>query len=128
MGLRPSYECVALWCAGGRVVNRGLPDVQRFPWSGHKPSGHPAEKPQALVEWCLDAVEAQSALDPFMGSGTTGAACARTGRRFVGIETNRRWFDMAIARIEGAFDGVKPAQRAAGQLPLFARQPEDTAA
>jgi len=39
-------------------------------------------------------------VDPYMGSGTTGVACVRLGRRFIGIEIERRYFDMACRRIE----------------------------
>ena len=41
-------------------------------------------------------------LDPFMGSGTTGVACAKLGRRFIGIEIDRQYFDIACERIEAA--------------------------
>jgi DNA modification methylase len=41
-------------------------------------------------------------LDPFMGSGTTGVACVRTGRKFIGIELDRGYFDIAVKRIEKA--------------------------
>ena len=42
-------------------------------------------------------------LDPFMGSGTTGVACAKLGRRFIGIEIEPRYFDIACARIDRAY-------------------------
>ena len=67
-----------------------------------------------VVGWTVGTV-----VDPFMGSGTTGVACVQTGRRFIGIEIERRYFDIAVARIEGAFDGVKPAERTQGQKSLF---------
>ena len=41
-------------------------------------------------------------LDPFMGSGTTGVACVELGRRFIGIEINQKYFDVACKRIETA--------------------------
>lgn len=44
--------------------------------------------------------EAQTVTDPFMGSGTTGVACARLGKSFVGIERERKYFDIACERIE----------------------------
>ena len=56
--------------------------------------------PVALPEKALDAIEAEMILDPFMGSGTTGVACANLGRRFIGIELDRKFFDMACERIE----------------------------
>lgn len=62
---------------------------------------HPTQKPLRLMEWCLSfAPEAQRVLDPFMGSGTTGVACVRLGKSFVGIERERKYFDIACERIE----------------------------
>jgi len=58
-------------------------------------------------------------LDPFMGSGTTGVACVQTGRRFIGIEIERRYFDIAVQRIKSAIDGVKPDERRTGQMALW---------
>jgi site-specific DNA-methyltransferase (adenine-specific) len=46
--------------------------------------------------------EGQTICDPFMGSGTTGVAAVRSGRKFVGIELNPIYFDLACARIEAA--------------------------
>lgn len=42
-------------------------------------------------------------LDPFMGSGTTGEACMREGRKFIGIEHNKDYFDMAVKRISAVY-------------------------
>ena len=44
-----------------------------------------------------------SVLDPFMGSGTTGVACVKLGRKFIGIEIEPKYFDIACQRIEGAY-------------------------
>jgi len=65
---------------------------------------HPTQKPVAVMEWCLGKLPAgcDSILDPFMGSGTTGVACARLGRKFIGIEREPRYFDIACKRIEEA--------------------------
>lgn len=63
---------------------------------------HPTEKPASLMEWCLQFVKGQTILDPFMGSGTTGVACARAGRAFVGIEIEERFFDVACERVAAA--------------------------
>ena len=60
---------------------------------------HPTQKPVAVIEWTLSFIESQSILDPFMGSGTTGVACVRLGRRFIGIERERKYFDIAVKRI-----------------------------
>ena len=64
---------------------------------------HPTQKPLRLMAWCLSLVlEAKTVCDPFMGSGTTGVACVQTGRAFVGIERERRYFDIACERISRA--------------------------
>ena len=48
------------------------------------------------------SLEGETVIDPFMGSGTTGVACARLGRRFIGIEIEPRYFDIACRRVEQA--------------------------
>ena len=63
---------------------------------------HPTEKPVGLMEWCLGFVEG-TILDPFMGSGTTGVACVNLGRKFIGIELEPKYFDIACKRIEKAY-------------------------
>jgi site-specific DNA-methyltransferase (adenine-specific) len=65
---------------------------------------HPTQKPIQLMRWCLGFLpDAQTILDPFMGSGTTGVACAKLGRRFIGVEIEPRYFDIACKRIEAAY-------------------------
>jgi site-specific DNA-methyltransferase (adenine-specific) len=65
--------------------------------------GHPTQKPLRLMEWCIGFVpDACLILDPFMGSGTTGVACANLGRSFIGIEREPKYFDIACRRIEDA--------------------------
>lgn len=64
---------------------------------------HPTQKPVLLMKWCLQFVPAAKViLDPFMGSGTTGVAVVEEQRRFVGIEIDRKYFDIACERIERA--------------------------
>ena len=63
---------------------------------------HPTQKPLALMEWCLKWVSGHTVLDPFMGSGTTGVACMNLGRKFIGIEIEKKYFDIACERIEQA--------------------------
>ena len=104
-GLRPSYELVALFAMPEfSIPNRGLPDVQRFKWSSFKPNGHPAEKPEELMRFLIEqsTKEGDTVADIFMGSGTTGAAAVRSGRNFIGIEQDERWYKTAEARIESA--------------------------
>lgn len=65
---------------------------------------HPTQKPVELLVWCIEqSGSPQSVLDPFMGSGTTGVACAQRGRRFIGIEREPKYFDIACRRIEQAY-------------------------
>lgn len=75
-------------------------DVIAAPRSGN--NNHPTEKPielmRPVVSWTDGVV-----LDPFMGSGTTGVACAKLGRKFIGIEIEPKYFDIACKRIEQAY-------------------------
>lgn len=65
---------------------------------------HPTQKPVGLMAWCLEqAGDAETILDPFMGSGTTGVACVNLGRKFIGIEIEPRYFDIACKRIAEAY-------------------------
>ncbi len=65
-------------------------------------TGHPYQKPLECLLWLIEKTCARTILDPFMGSGTTGVACARLGRKFIGIEIEPRYFDIACRRIEEA--------------------------
>lgn len=65
-------------------------------------TAHPFQKPLALMRWCLERVQGQTILDPFMGSGTTGVAAVQLGRKFIGIEIEPKYFDIACKRIEKA--------------------------
>ena len=86
---------------------------------GHRPSSleisgsaekksderHPVAKPIRWMEFLVtkaSAIPETLILDPFMGSGTTGVACANLGRKFIGIEIERKYFDIACERIENA--------------------------
>ena len=62
---------------------------------------HPTQKPVALMEWLVSTYtnEGDIVIDPFMGSGTTGVACARLKRRFIGIEKSPEHFETAVARV-----------------------------
>ena len=64
---------------------------------------HPTQKPVSLMQWCLEFVpKSNLILDPFMGSGTTGVACVNLGRKFIGIEREPKYFDIARRRLEDA--------------------------
>lgn len=65
-------------------------------------AAHPAPFPETLPRRAIETTSAKTILDPFMGSGTTGVACTRLGRKFIGIEIEERYFDIACRRIEEA--------------------------
>jgi len=93
-----------LICWGTKVVSEmgaGLGNVLTFPRSGNE--HHPTEKPVGLLEAVAGNAEGGIILDPFMGSGTTGVACAKLGRRFIGIEIDPGYFEIACRRIDEAY-------------------------
>jgi len=61
---------------------------------------HPTQKPVGLMVWCLGflPIDVGTIVDPYMGSGSTGVACIRTGRRFIGIDSDADYYRIAIAR------------------------------
>ena len=84
--------------------------VFRYLWKGLCQDGagerryHPTAKPVALMKWCLGFLpDAKTILDPFMGSGTTLVACAKLGRRGIGIELDPDYFEIACRRVEEAY-------------------------
>jgi DNA modification methylase len=89
----------------------GAVRIFRHMWNGmlraserNAPRVHPTQKPIVLMEWCLtQAGTPQTVLDPFMGAGSTGVACAHMGREFIGIEREPRYFDAACSRIAAAY-------------------------
>lgn len=69
---------------------------------------HPCQKPATLIAWCMDKAkvpEGATVLDPYMGSGTTGVACLRTGRNFIGIEIDPKHYETACERMAREIDG-----------------------
>jgi DNA modification methylase len=75
---------------------------------------HPCQIPEGLMILIISFISAGIILDPFMGSGTTGVACARLGRKFIGIEIEPRYFEIACKRIKREYD----------QLALFPPEPK----
>lgn len=79
---------------------------------------HPTQKPMQLMQWCLGFLpDAKTILDPFMGSGTTGVACVKLGRKFIGIEIDPGYFDIACRRIEAAYSQPDMFVEAEKRLP-----------
>lgn len=66
---------------------------------------HPTQKPVPLMKWCIEQVHipVDVITDPFMGSGSTGVACAQLRRTFIGIERDCYYFEGACERIENAY-------------------------
>lgn len=92
--------------AGRNVIPSVSPKAQ----PGDRPAnGHPCSRALIHQEWLVGwfSDDDETILDPFMGSGTTGVACANLGRKFIGIEIERRYFDIACRRIEQAQSQIK---------------------
>ena len=90
--------------AGELVQTHRVPDsVLRITREMRREIKHPGRFPVALPEEILAAYQCKIILDPFMGSGTTGVACANLGRKFIGIEIEEKYFDIACERITAAY-------------------------
>jgi len=98
---RDFAECEFAWCSfdgNARVLNH-----DPLANGDYRAKEHPTQKPLAVMQWCIaTAPTVYSVLDPYMGSGTTGVACARMGKTFTGIEREPKYFDIACRRIEDA--------------------------
>ena len=71
---------------------------------------HPSQKPVELMMWLLESARiglGKTVLDPYMGTGTTGVACLRTGRKFIGVEIDPEYFAFARARIEKELEQLR---------------------
>ena len=96
-------DCELAWTNWPKAVRR----IQ-WRWNGMIRQGneerfHPTQKPLGVMKWVIDLCpKADIILDPFMGSGTTGVAAVQIGSKFVGIERDPRYFDIACQRIENA--------------------------
>jgi len=101
----PLADCEMAWTSDSRPAR--LYSRQWIGAIGRGADGvyHPTQKPVAVMQWCIKILECGfTILDPFMGSGTTGVACANMGRRFIGIEIEPRYFDIACERIRRAYE------------------------
>jgi site-specific DNA-methyltransferase (adenine-specific)/modification methylase len=98
--------------------------VRRLQWrwngmirQGNEERYHPTQKPLEVMKWVIELCpKSDTILDPFMGSGTTGVAAIQMGKKFIGIEREQKYFDIACKRIEQAvatpqlFEHEKPKQ------------------
>jgi site-specific DNA-methyltransferase (adenine-specific)/modification methylase len=95
-------DCELAWTSHKKAVRKIA-----YMWNGcfkQKPEErfHPTQKPLDVMKWVVENYSSNSVLDPFMGSGTTGVACMKLGRRFIGIEIAQNYFEIAAKRIERA--------------------------
>ena len=98
-------DCELAWTNLKKAVRK-----KAYLWNGcmreerHIARTHPTQKPVGIMEWAVEHLphKAQTILDPFMGSGTTGVACMNLGRKFIGIELEPKYFDIACERIDQA--------------------------
>lgn len=84
--------------------------VQYFVTAESEGKLHPTQKPIALFEWLVKTYtnEKDTVLDPCFGSATTAVACIRTGRKFIGFESNKDYFEIAKNRIETELNNKQP--------------------
>jgi site-specific DNA-methyltransferase (adenine-specific)/modification methylase len=102
---RDQADCEMAWTNNGKACR-----MFRHVWDGMIKDSemgvsrdHPTQKPIELMKWCIEQVgNPEAILDPFMGSGTTGVACMNLGRKFIGIEIEPKYFDIACRRIDDA--------------------------
>jgi hypothetical protein len=102
-GLRPSYELIALLAQPEFAIpDRGVADVFRHKVGSYKPNGHPAEKPVPIVRRVMEVAAVPSGglvVDPFMGSGTAPFWPPGSRTRFIGIEAEEKWCEVAASRL-----------------------------
>ncbi len=104
-----------VWGSNGPrpLVGPAAPGVIRAPVIGREKQ-HMTEKPVSVFQ-VINSIAGRTVLDPFMGSGTTGVAALQLGRRFVGVELDPHYFDVACRRIEAA--QARPMINAVAALP-----------
>lgn len=104
-----SYECITTtWCGKGHAKWNGGGKRGVFTHctnNAERHGTHPTEKPVSLMKELVSLFSSpgETILDPFMGSGTTGVACVKLGRKFIGIERDQTYFQIACSRIETAY-------------------------
>lgn len=97
-----SYEFLFFVSKGQpKIRGKRIPDVWKFPRVPSKCQIHQNQKPVELIKQCIEKSSDRGAIifDGFMGSGTTAIACLDTGRRYIGYELDRHYYEMAMNRI-----------------------------
>lgn len=101
----PTYsDCELAWTnAPGKATKKITMTASGLAANRDGDRVHPTQKPVEVMRWSLSQVpDAHTILDPLMGSGSTGVAAVKMGRRFIGIERDPKYFDIARRRIEEA--------------------------
>ena len=101
----PSFSDAELaWTNIDKKSVKRIRYMQNGCMSREKERWHPTQKAVEVMRWSISHLkdEPQTILDPFMGSGTTGVAAVQMGRKFIGIEREPKYFDIACKRIEDA--------------------------
>lgn len=116
---------VLVYGARFRVDMAYLPPTANLACREYPPGfAHPSPKPIEVMRWLVreSSAQTETVLDPFMGSGTTGVACVKLGRKFIGIELDEAYFDIACKRIREAYaqpDMFVPAPEKPVQEAMF---------
>ena len=100
---RPNYELCLLCCKTNVITkSKNKSNILKYRRIAPQKLLHSCEKPIALLEDLITELSnvGDKVLDCFMGSGSTGVACVNTNRRFIGIELDSNYFDIAKNRIE----------------------------
>ena len=96
-------DCELAWTNWPKAVRRITHLWNGMIRQGSEERFHPTQKPLRVMKWAIELCPAaNSILDPFMGSGTTGVAAVQLGRKFIGIEREPKYFEIACKRIEEA--------------------------
>ena len=121
-GTNDFADCELAWTNLDRAVRR-----LAYRWNGmirennEERGAHPTQKPVGVMQWVLELATKPDdiVLDPFCGSGTTGVACLRLGRRFIGIEKDAKYAAVATERLQAESQGLTLRDARAGQLSLL---------
>jgi site-specific DNA-methyltransferase (adenine-specific) len=100
-------------------------------FSFEKSTVHPTQKPVSLLEYLIKTytLEGETVLDNCMGSGSTGIACLNTGRHFIGIEKDDKYFEVASDRISKVVTGLQiPVDTVVRQVELPLHPPAEPCA
>lgn len=123
-GDRPAQwgDCIALMHREGKKIWNG--GGKRGSWScgvERNERVHPTQKPLKLMMQLVEDFTQPGDLifDPFCGSGTTGVAAVRLGRRFIGVELKKEYAQIAFERVSAETNGLDLSAARAGQLPMF---------